>query len=62
MSCWSKKELESMLEDVLSEIDLSDEMIESHGQAGTPPAELVSLAFEQKDREIFLLKRKFKQI
>ena len=59
MSCWTKKELENMLEDVVNELDLSDLMCDEHGQAGTPPAELVRMILEQKDREICMLKRRF---
>ena len=56
MSCWTKQELENMLEDVVNELDLSQEMIEKHGQEGTAPATLVRLVLEQKDREIRNLK------
>ena len=52
MSCWNKEQLENMLEDVVNELDLSDEMFEEHGPLGTPPAELVRLVLEQKDRTI----------
>ena len=62
MSCWTKKELEDMLEEVVTVLDLSDEMIEKHGQEGTAPAELVRLVLEQKDREITMLKQNFIQI
>jgi len=62
MSCWTKPELENMLEDVVNELDLSAEMIEKHGQEGTAPAELVRLVLEEKDKQIFMLKRGFKQI
>ena len=62
MSCWTKPELENMLEDVVNELTLSVEMIEKHGQEGTAPAELVRLVLEEKDRQIFMLKRGFKQI
>lgn len=62
MSCWTKKELEDMLEEVVTVLDLSDEMIEKHGQEGTAPAELVRLVLEQKDREIRMLKQGFIQI
>ena len=56
MSCWTKKELENMLEDVVNELNLSQEMIEKHGQEGTAPATLVRLVLEQKDRKIKNLK------
>lgn len=56
MSCWTKEQLENMLEDVVNELDLSESMIEKHGQEGTPPATLVRLVLEQKDKEIRMLK------
>lgn len=62
MSCWTKPELENMLEDVVNELTLSGEMIEKHGQLGTAPAELVRLVLEEKDRQIFMLKRGIRQI
>ncbi len=57
MSCWTKPELENMLEDVVNELDLSDGMDEEHGPWGTPPAELVRLVLDQKDLQIAALKR-----
>jgi hypothetical protein len=62
MSCWTKPELENMLEDVVNELRLSDSMMEKHGLLGTAPAELVRLVLEQKDFEIKLLKQGFKNI
>lgn len=59
MSCWTKEELENMLEDVVNVLDLSGDMIKEHGPAGTAPAELVQLVLEHKDKEIALLKRGF---
>ena len=59
MTCWNKQELENMLEDVVNELDLSDGMIERHGQRGTSPAELVRLVIERKDLEIRALKQGF---
>jgi hypothetical protein len=56
MSCWSKEELESMLEDVVNALDLSDEVIAQHGPLGTPPAELVKMVLRQKERAIRMLK------
>ena len=56
MSCWNKEQLENMLEDVVNELDLSEEMIEKHGQEGTAPATLVRLVLEEKDRQIRMLK------
>ena len=58
----AKQELENMLEDVVNELDLSEAMIEEHGQHGTAPAELVRLVLEQKDRQIAMLKAGMKQI
>jgi len=62
MSCWTKPELGNMLEDVVNELDLSEIMIEKHGTLGTAPSELVRLVLEEKDKQIFMLKRRFKQI
>lgn len=56
MTCWSKPELENMLEDVVNELDLSEGAIEKHGSLGTPPAELVRLVLEEKDTQIRALK------
>ena len=55
MSVWSKPELEQMLEDVINELDLSDDALEQHGPWGTAPAELVKLVIEQKDQKIRML-------
>lgn len=52
MSCWNNEELEQMLEDVVNVLDLSDTAIAEHGPHGTPPAELVRLVLQQKDRTI----------
>ena len=62
MSCYSKKELEDMLMNVVDELELSDSALEEHGPMGTPPAELVRLVLDQKDRQISLLKRGFVEI
>ena len=59
MSCWTKEELENMLEDVVNELELSDGMIEKHGPLGTAPAELVRLVLEHKDMQINMLRRGF---
>lgn len=56
MTCWSKPELENMLEDVVNELDLSEGAIEKHGPLGTAPAELVRLVLEEKDMQIRALK------
>jgi hypothetical protein len=62
MSCYTKEELENMLEDVINELELSQEMIEKHGQESTTPAKLVRLVLEQKNKEIKMLKQNFKKI
>ena len=59
MTCWTRSELENMLEDVVNELDLSDGMIEKHGPLGTAPAELVRLILDRKDLEIRALKQGF---
>ena len=56
MSCWSKEQLEQMLEDVVNELDLSEYAINKHGPTGTPPSELVKLVLSEKDNEIRILK------
>ena len=55
-------QVENMLEDVVNELDLSDAMIEKHGQEGTAPAELVRLVLEQKDKKIRMLKAGMQEI
>lgn len=62
MSAWTKEELENMLEDVVNELDLSDNMIQKHGPLSTPPAELVRMVLYQKDLEIRMLKQGFTEI
>jgi hypothetical protein len=62
MSCWTKEQLENMLEDVVNELDLSEAMIEKHGQEGTAPAILVRVVLEEKDRQIRMLKAGMIQI
>ena len=56
MSSWNKQELEQMLEDVVNELDLSASAIAEHGPLGTPPAELVRLVLDQKDKTIRMLR------
>ena len=56
MSCYTKEQLENMLEDVVNELNLSDGMIEKHGPMGTAPAHLVRLILDRKDLEIRALK------
>lgn len=60
MTCWSKEELEQMLEDVVNELDLSESMIEKHGPLGTAPAVLVRKVLDAKDMQIRGLKQGFK--
>ena len=62
MSCWTKEQLENMLEDVVNELNLSEAMIAEHGQGGTAPATLVKLVLEQKDKQIQMLKMGMVQI
>ena len=62
MTCWTRDELEQMLFDVVNELDLSDGMIDEHGPLGTPPAELVRLVLERKDRTITMLKQGFVEV
>lgn len=62
MGYWNKVELENMLEDVINELELSQEMIEKHGQEGTAPSVLVRMVLDQKDAEIKMLKMGFKKI
>jgi hypothetical protein len=59
MSCFTKDELENMLYDVVTELNLSDSMLAKHGPLGTPAAELVRLVLEDKDRTIRMLKAGF---
>ena len=48
-------EYKNMLEDVVNELELSGSAIEKHGPLGTPPAELVRLVLDEKDRVISAL-------
>jgi hypothetical protein len=59
MSCWNKEQLENMLEDVVNELNLSDNIIDKHGSEGTAPSELVRMVLERKDKEIKMLKMGF---
>jgi len=52
----------NMLEDVVNELDLSALAIEKHGPLGTPPAELVRLVLDEKDKIIRNLKAGLKMI
>ena len=62
MSYWTKEQLEQMLEDVVDVLDLSDQALAEHGPMGTPPAELVRLVLDQKDKTIRMLKAGMKEI
>jgi len=55
-SCRTTEELNEMLEDVVNALILSDAAIAEHGPLGTPPAELVKLVLDQKDKTIRMLK------
>jgi hypothetical protein len=59
---WTKAEMRSMLEDVVTVLNLSEDMLEKHGPIGTQPYELVRLVLEQKDREIAMLRANMKKI
>lgn len=54
--CNQCNKYKNMLEDVVNELDLSEAAIAEHGLLGTPPAELVRLILQQKDREISALR------
>jgi hypothetical protein len=58
----TREDYRNMLEDVVNELNLSESMIEQHGQCGTAPAELVRLVLEQKDLQISALSRGMKMI
>ncbi len=59
---WTKAEMKTMLEDVVTVLDLSESMLEKDGPIATKPAELVRLVLEQKDREIAMLQANMKRI
>jgi hypothetical protein len=48
-------EYKNMLEDVVNELGLSGSVLKKHGPLGTPPAELVRLVLDEKDRVISAL-------
>jgi len=52
----------NMLEDVVNELDLSDNAITEHGPFGTRPAELVRLVLAEKNSIIWMLKKGFKEL
>jgi len=62
MSCWTKPELENMLEDVVNVLDLSEIAIEKHGSLGTAPAELVRLVLNEKDFKIRALEAEIQNV
>jgi len=62
MSCWTKPELENMLEDVVNVLDLSEIAIEKHGPLGTAPAELVRLVLNEKDFKIKALEAEIRNV
>lgn len=53
---FSYADLVSMLEDVVSELDLSEAALLEHGPHGTNPARLVRMVLDQKDKIIRCLK------
>jgi hypothetical protein len=53
---YTNDELRSMLYDVVTVLDLSEDILEKHGPLGTEPSELVRLVLERKDNEIRMLK------
>jgi len=59
MSIFTKEQLENMLEDVVNELELSDFIVEQHGQEGTAVSELVRLVLERKDKKIQMLEQGF---
>lgn len=59
---YTNEEMRSMLEDVVTVLDLSEEMIFKHGQTATEPAELVRIVLEQKDMEIKMLQLNMKKL
>lgn len=54
--------MRNLLEDVVNALDLSEIAIETHGPLGTEPAELVKLVLDQKDMQIALLQRGFRDV
>jgi len=62
MVCKKCEEYREMLSDVVNALDLSESAIQQHGPLGTPPAELVRLVLNEKDKKIALLKRGFIEI
>ena len=62
MTSHTREELEEMLFDVVNELDLSDGMLDEHGPLGTPPATLVRLVLERKDKQIAMLRAGFVEI
>ena len=56
---YSNQELRDMLYAVVDELNLSESALTEHGPMGTPPAELVRLVLQEKDRKIYLLKKGF---
>lgn len=51
-----------MLENVVNELDLSNNIIEKYELLGIVPAKLVRLVLDRKDREIEMLKLRFKAL
>jgi len=63
MTAHTRQALEDMLEDVVNELDLSDDTIKAYGESGEcSPAKMVRLILQEKDKQITMLKAGMKQI
>ncbi len=62
MSCWTKEQLENMLEDVINELDLSSKTVEELSARGAAPSVLVRTILDAKNKEIQLLKSALKNL
>ena len=62
MGCRQCDKYRGMLEDVISELDLSDSVINEHSALGTPPSYFVREILRIKDMEIAMLKNEMKKI
>ncbi len=61
MSCWTKEQLENMLEDVVNELELDSKSIEKLSARGSAPSILVRTVLDAKNKEIQLLKSALKK-
>ena len=62
MSCWTKEQLENMLEDVVNELELDSKSIEKLSARGSAPSILVRTVLDAKNKEIRLLKSTLKNL